>query len=333
MGYQVCVKEEATQTRKRHCNGKQCKGPPGCKSDICEKENENDPEEWGICQECKINGNKGCNNRQSSACEKPSNGGLNQCRGCLNPTECSHIPGYTACNMAANPPQCAKCDPASDKGCKDNDVDKYCVNDVGPIVGVDTKCVECKTSAHCHDATRSQCSLGPGPAQNTCGYQAFVQCSVYWYGAVHPNDPGDPSPELSIRIFPSANANNNNCLKQCKYHHKKGELLGNGPVQTVSAEMSTRNCPYNTKHAPFKPDYDSRSDVIVAKQYCYNSNIQLVNGAATLLSTMIWGEVQFKAQFQNGKSGESAKFRITDIHEELVKTTDIVDCRDWELKY
>merc|ERR1712192_176846 len=168
MGYQVCVKEEATQTRKRHCNGKQCKGPPGCKSDICEKENENDPEEWGICQECKINGNKGCNNRQSSACEKPSNGGLNQCRGCLNPTECSHIPGYTACNMAANPPQCAKCDPASDKGCKDNDVDKYCVNDVGPIVGVDTKCVECKTSAHCHDATRSQCSLGPGPAQNTC---------------------------------------------------------------------------------------------------------------------------------------------------------------------
>jgi len=372
--YQVCVKEEATQTRKRKCNGSTCKGAPHCISNRCEKKNENDPEETGICQECKINGNKGCETRQRSACEKPSNGGLNQCRGCLNPTECSHIPGgYTACNMAANPhPQCAKCDPASDTGCKDNDVNKYCVNDVGPIVGVDTKCVECKTSADCHDATRSQCSAQntcvpcqndrpdcnniPGkpvcepnagrcvacradadcpdesPAidaayrfcknDNTCGYQAFVKCSVYWYGAVNPNDKRDPGPELSIRIFPSANANNNNCLKQCKYHHKKS--LSNG-----RAEMGSRNCPYNTIHADFIPgSHNSLPDVKVAKK-CYRKDITLKNEVVKdLLSTMIWGKVQFKAQFQNGKSGESAKFRITDVHEELVKTTDIVDCRD-----
>ena len=150
-----------------------------------------------------------------------------------------------------------------------------------------------------------------------------MKCSVYWYGAVHPNDPGDPSPELSIRIFPSANANNNNCLKQCKYHHKKS-LSING-----LAEMGSRNCPYNTKHADFIPgSHNSLPDVKVAKK-CYRKDITLKNEVVKdLLSTMIWGEVQFKDQFQNGKSGESARFRITDIHEKLVKTTDIVDCRD-----
>ena len=150
------------------------------------------------------------------------------------------------------------------------------------------------------------------------GYQADMECSVFWYGAHAQNGGGDPSPELAIKIFPPGN-NNAGCLKQCKFHHKKGN---NGV-----AVMHTRKCPYheNTKHQDIKPN-DPNPDVKAAKDNCYNLQIQLLGGGTkTLHKTMIWEKDKFQAQFQGG-SWTSQKFRVTNIHKDLVLTTQLVDC-------
>jgi len=363
--YQVCVKEEATHTRRcQSCEeatqtrgdkeiGDPCKCDKSCKGKLlC------DDTHTYTCQKCKLGVNEGCNDPASPACVNDKFN-KHKCTWCIIDTECNNFPESPYCNSG----KCQKCDLKTHKGCSANNFNQKpkCWmhnvkgDDEGETEDIENVCVECRGLLHkedCNTASKAKCLVDEDdPRENKC------------VGCIEDTDCPDETQQnidiayrsckgtcgykafLRCEVFWFADKYYSNGKEKPEDERKPAPELKfkvfptvNGDDDTCLKEchfhlkdssgpvISTWNCPY-IPGMVHSESYDQESMFTqLAREICFEEKT-LHDDKKTLKSTMIFDKTKFDLNLDINKKIYSKKIEVKHSYKELVTRDDTHKCK------